>query len=64
VFAAYASDKGCAFIDRQLYLPKDWTSKPKHRTAAQVPDSISFVTKPEIAAQMIERALAANVPFD
>jgi SRSO17 transposase len=24
VFAAYVSDKGCAFIDRQLYLPKDW----------------------------------------
>src|ERR671919_3217509 len=28
VFAAYVSDKGCAFIDRQLYLPKDWISKP------------------------------------
>ena len=25
VFAAYASAKGHAFIDRQLYLPKDWT---------------------------------------
>jgi SRSO17 transposase len=64
VFAAYISDKGCAFIDRQLYLPKDWTSKPERRTAAQVPDSIGFVTKPEIAAQMIARALAAGVPFD
>ena len=26
VFAAYVSDKGHAFIDRQLYLPRDWTS--------------------------------------
>src|ERR671913_1444423 len=26
VFAAYVSDQGCAFIDRQLYLPKDWTN--------------------------------------
>jgi SRSO17 transposase len=64
VFAAYVSDKGCAFIDRQLYLPQDWTNKPERRTAAQVPDSIRFVTKPEIAAQMIERAIAAGVPFD
>ena len=29
-----------------------------------MPDSIRFVTKPQIAAQMIERALAAGVPFD
>jgi SRSO17 transposase len=63
VFAAYVSDKGCAFIDRQLYLPQDWTSKPERLAAAQVPDTIRFVTKPEIAAQMIERALAASVPF-
>src|ERR687883_1969756 len=28
VFAAYVSAKGCAFIDRQLYLPKDWTKAP------------------------------------
>src|SRR5215210_3854275 len=63
VFAAYVSDKGCAFIDRQLYLPKDWTNKPERRTAAHVPDSLHFVTKPQIAAQMIERALAAGVPF-
>src|SRR3954451_2847607 len=49
VFAAYVSDKGCALIDRQLYLPKDWTSKPERRTADQVPDSISFITKPQIA---------------
>ena len=63
VFAAYVSDKGCAFIDRQLYLPKDWTNNPERRATAHVPDSIRFVTKPEIAAQMIERALAAGVPF-
>src|ERR671916_167316 len=64
VFAAYVSDKGCAFIDRQLYLPQDWTNNPERRATAHVPDSIRFVTKPEIAAQIIGRALAAGVPFD
>jgi hypothetical protein len=46
VFAAYVSDKGCAFIDRQLYLPQDWINKPERRTAAQVPDSIRFGLAP------------------
>jgi SRSO17 transposase len=64
VFAAYVSDKGCAFIDRQLYLPKDWINDAIRRQAAHVPNSLRFVTKPEIAAQMIARALAAGVPFD
>jgi SRSO17 transposase len=63
VFAAYVSDRGYAFIDRQLYLPQDWTNKPERRTAAHVPDNLHFVTKPQIAAQMIERAIAAGVPF-
>ena len=64
VFAAYVSDQGCAFIDRQLYLPQDWASKPERRRAAHVPDSIGFVTKPQIAAAMIARAIVAGVPFD
>ena len=64
VFAAYVSERGCAFIDRQLYLPKDWANTPERRSAAQVPDGIRFVTKPQMAAAMIERALAAGVPFD
>jgi SRSO17 transposase len=64
VFAAYVSDRGCAFIDRQLYLPKDWINNAIRRQAAHVPDSLRFVTKPEIAAQMIARAIAAGVPFD
>ena len=63
VFAAYVSDKGCAFIDRQLYLPKEWINSSTRRAAAHVPDTLRFATKPQIAAAMIERALAATVPF-
>ena len=29
VFASYVSHHGHAFIDRALYLPKDWTNAPK-----------------------------------
>jgi SRSO17 transposase len=37
VFAAYASSKGHALVDRELYLPKDWTEDPDRGAAAGVP---------------------------
>ncbi len=63
VFAAYVSDQGHAFIDRQLYLPKAWSGDPARRRAAHVPDEIAFATKPQLALAMIQRAIAAGVPF-
>jgi SRSO17 transposase len=63
VFAAYVSGKGHAFIDRQLYLPKDWTNNPARLAAAHVPETIKFATKPRLAVAMIERAIEAGVPF-
>jgi SRSO17 transposase len=63
VFAAYVSGKGHAFIDRSLYLPKAWADDPARRTAAHVPQEIAFATKPHLARAMIERAIAAGVPF-
>src|SRR3954465_8303104 len=63
VFAAYVSDKGHAFIDRQLYLPKACTGDPARITAAHVPAGIPFATKPHLALGMVERAIAAGVPF-
>jgi SRSO17 transposase len=63
VFAAYVSDQGHAFIDRQLYLPKAWTQDEDRRRAAHVPEAITFATKPQLALAMIERAIQAEVPF-
>ncbi len=63
VFAAYVSRHGHAFIDRALYLPKAWTDDPARLKAAHVPPEIGFATKPQLAVDMIERAIAAGVPF-
>src|SRR5215831_12973843 len=63
VFAAYVSCQGHTFIDRTLYLPKAWTDDTGRLQAAQVPQEVGFATKPQIARQMIARALAAQVPF-
>ena len=63
VFTAYVSRHGHAFIDRALYLPKAWTSDPVRMAAAHVPPDTGFATKPAVARAMIDRAIAAGVPF-
>jgi SRSO17 transposase len=63
VFASYVSRHGHGFIDRALYLPREWSDDLKRMKAAHVPDDVSFATKPQIARQMIARAIATKVPF-
>jgi SRSO17 transposase len=63
VFAAYISGKGHAFIDRALYWPKARSSDPARLEASHVPDDVSFATKPALAAEMIERTIAAGLSF-
>src|SRR4051795_7468211 len=42
VFLAYGSVKGRALIDRELYLPKDWTSDRERCRAAGIGDDVEF----------------------
>src|ERR1700676_2781459 len=63
VFAAYVSRHGHAFIDRALYLPKEWTDDPDRLQAAYVPPDVGFATKPQLATRMIAHAIAVSVPF-
>jgi SRSO17 transposase len=62
VFLCYASDKGAAFIDRELYLPREWTDDPERLREARVPEEVGFATKGELAKRMLGRALEAAVP--
>jgi SRSO17 transposase len=62
VFLAYASSKGHALIDRELYLPGDWCDDADRRAAAAIPDEVDFATKPALAGEMIGRALDAGLP--
>jgi SRSO17 transposase len=64
VFTAYLTpDGGRALIDRELYLPQAWTDDRDRCRAAGIGDGTEFATKPELARKMIERAVAAKIPF-
>jgi SRSO17 transposase len=62
VFLGYASATGRTFLDRELYLPKEWIEDAARRQEAGVPEEVQFATKPELARRMVERAFAAGVP--
>jgi SRSO17 transposase len=61
VFLAYAADKGHAFLDRALYLPKEWSDDRGRCDAAGVPRDVGFATKPQLAERMIRRARRLGV---
>jgi SRSO17 transposase len=62
VFLGYASRLGQTLLDRELYLPKEWTDDPARCQRAGIPQDRRFATKPHLAHQMLARALAAGVP--
>jgi SRSO17 transposase len=63
VFANYCSTKGHTFLDRRLFLPKEWADDQVRRHEAGVPERVVFRTKPELALEMLAAAVAEGVPF-
>jgi SRSO17 transposase len=62
VFLAYASPRGRALIDAELYLPRSWTQDRARCAQAGVPAQVGFATKPALAQGMLGRALEAGAP--
>jgi SRSO17 transposase len=62
VFLAYASPKGQVLMDRELYLPRDWTDDRKRCEEAGVPKEVEFATKLVLARRMLERVLNHHLP--
>src|SRR2546423_7340183 len=56
VFAAYASRHGYALVDKQLFLPEKWFDEDhkERRSECNVPNELSFQSKPQLAAAMLE----------
>jgi SRSO17 transposase len=55
--------KGHSLIDRELYLPLEWTQDAERRQEAGIQESVRFQTKPELAIQMLKRSLQAQLPI-
>jgi SRSO17 transposase len=60
VFLTYASAKGRALIDRELYLPASWTDDRQRCREAGIGAEVEFATKPELARRMLARLLDAG----
>jgi SRSO17 transposase len=61
VFVAYATEQGQTLLDRELYLPKEWTADRERCRRAGIPDERTFATKPALAREMLQRTFAAGV---
>lgn len=62
VFVGYASRHGHTLLDRELYLPAEWTNDRARGQQAGIPADRGFATKPALAKEMLQRTLAAGVP--
>jgi SRSO17 transposase len=66
VLAGYASRKGSALVDKRLFLPEAWWTDAYavRRTKCQVPPTVTWQSKPQLAAAMLQ-AIAAEglLPF-
>jgi SRSO17 transposase len=62
VFLAYASRHGHTLLDRELYVPAEWTTDRARCRQAGIPDERRFATKPQLTQALLQRALAAGVP--
>jgi SRSO17 transposase len=62
VFLAYVSPHGQTLYDRRLYLPRDWAEDAERRVEADVPADVRFATKPQVAKELILRALERGLP--
>jgi SRSO17 transposase len=62
-FIAYVTPRAQTLLDRRLYLPAEWCRDVERRTTANIPDAITFQTKPQQALEMLQAARQAGVPM-
>jgi SRSO17 transposase len=60
---SYAAKGAHVFLDRELYLPEEWTWDKQRRAQAHVPEEVHFATKPEQAIAMLVHAWQQGVPM-
>lgn len=54
--------KGTAPLGWALYLPEEWCDDAERRRSAKIPAEVAFKTKPELGAELVERAAGWEIP--
>jgi len=62
VSLSIAGARGSLPVGYRLYLPREWADDAERRRKTGVPDEVVFQSKPELAMEQIEAALAAGYP--
>jgi len=57
-----AGERGTQPLNWALYLPQEWCEDAERRRKAKVPDAVVFQTKPQLAAELVERAASWEIP--
>lgn len=63
VFAGYASRKGYALVDKQLFIPEKWFTDDFsiRRKKCRLPEETVFRTKPQLAVDMLDAIVKENI---
>src|SRR5579859_7789788 len=61
VFLSLVTQVSHSLIDRELYLPREWTDDPSRCRRVGIPETTPFRTKPQLAILMLERLQQAQV---
>jgi SRSO17 transposase len=62
VFLGYASPRGHVGLDRALFVPAEWFADRARCRHAGIPAHVTPRTKPQLALELLERAVEAGVP--
>src|SRR6266536_64914 len=62
VFLGYATPRGHVGLDRALFVPEAWFADRDRCRQAGIPEEVSHRTKPQLALELLERALDGGVP--
>jgi len=61
VHLGYSAEGFQTLLDSQLYLPEEWANDRARRKEAYIPEEVEFKTKPQIALDMIDRAIGNGI---
>jgi SRSO17 transposase len=65
VFLVGVTPDGCALLDDQLYLPRQWALDNKRRQKVHVPKQLRFRTEPQLGVDLLRRTReAGKIHFD